>query len=100
MIGDSAVNLDITDDCDLVGLQLKPASHAAIILAAYQAMELHPNGRRPRRKLGGRGSQVIFFVQVRGVTSFLANSKYQEQSNIRQSGAVGKERGPCSVLSS
>jgi hypothetical protein len=39
---------------------------------------------------------VIFFVQVRGVTSFLANSKYQEQSNIRQSGAVGKERGPCS----
>ena len=48
-------------------------------------MELPPNRKVAKKKTRRqRQSQVIFFVQVRGMTAFLANCKYQEQDHTTE----------------
>jgi len=48
-------------------------------------MELPPNRKVAKKKTRRqRQSQVIFFVQVRGMTAFLANCKYQEQDHMTE----------------
>jgi hypothetical protein len=47
-------------------------------------MELPPNRKAAKKKTRRQRQSQVIFVEVRGVTAFLANCKYQEQDNMTE----------------